>query len=580
MPSTTELHQAVRSLTLRQKLFASAFFLVGSLSLLMAFWLLNESTLVEVPEEGGSMVEGVIGAPRFINPLLAISDTDRDLVALIYSGLLRKTAEGELIPDLAEHYTISKDGREYTFVLKDNLTWHDGIALSAADVAYTVNILQNPITGSVRSSIWQGVSTKVVNKKTIIFTTPEPRSSFLNQLTTGIMPAHIWKDVPMDSFAFSTHNELPVGSGAYMIADIKKTSTGVPEYYDLVPFTNFSLGRAHISQVRFSFFPNENDLLEAYDDGKIDSLSGIAPTTAIRLARTGSNVKTAALPRVFGIFFNQNQAELFTQKEVREALSLTLDKKYIVSNILKEYATAIDGPLPPGAFGYQKADLPSTPLNSRLATAQKMLDGAGWTKNSDGILTKKGAKANYILEFTITTADTPELKAIAELAKTQWERLGAKVEIRILDQSALQQNAIRPRKYDVLLFGMATGLEGDLYPFWHSHERLDPGLNVAMYTNPAADKLLEKARIETNEDLRKKDITELYQIIKKDIPAIFIYSPNFVYIVPKQIAGFDLGNISSPADRLLPLYQAYTETQKIWPFFVTNRPENIKELKD
>ena len=100
---------------------------------------MNQSFMIGIPKEGGSITEGVLGSPRFINPVLAYSQTDGDLVSLVYSGLMRKDTDGNLIPDLAEKYDISKDGLSYTFTLKKGVVFQDGKPVTADDIIFTVN---------------------------------------------------------------------------------------------------------------------------------------------------------------------------------------------------------------------------------------------------------------------------------------------------------------------------------------------------------------------------------------------------------------------------------------------------------
>ena len=569
MLKKSELAKTIRSLPQKNKFVLVALVAVGTLCLVGAFWIFNNKNLIEIPETGGKYFEGVVGAPRFINPLLAISDTDRDLSALIYSGLMRKDKTNRLVPDLAESYKISDDGLTYTFVLRDKLFWHDGTPLTTADIVFTVAMASNQEVKSIKAGTWNGITVRAEDKQTVVFHLPQSYSSFLGQTTLGILPAHIWKDVPTNNFSFSEYNIKPVGSGPYQLVDIKKSAAGLPEYYELSPFTRFALDTPHIKTLRLYFFPNENDLLQAFEDKHIDSLSGITPETALRLSRLGQKVNKSSLPRVFGIFFNQNQAEVFTQSEVREALNETIDKKYIADKILKGYARPLNGPLPPNSFSYEAERF--TPMSQKIEGAKSLLAKAGWQAGPDGVLTKKGSKSNYRLEFTITTADVAELKSIATLAKNQWEKLGAKVEIKVLDTSTLQQNAIRPRKYDALLFGIATGDDGDLYPFWHSSQRLDPGLNIAMYTNAESDRLLDRIKLEPNYQARTKLISRFFQEINKDRPAIFIYSPDFIYIVPKELKAFSLPNISIPADRFATVYQWYVKTDRVWPVFAPQK---------
>lgn len=157
------------------------FFLVGVFILSAVFILsnINKLFLVEVPAKGGSFVEGIVGSPRFINPLLSNSDTDRDLTALIYSGLLKATPNGELIEDLAKSYIISEDGLTYDFTLKDNIFFHDGTPVTADDVVFTVGKAQDPGLKSTKRASWDGITVEKMSEKEIRFILKQPYGPFL-----------------------------------------------------------------------------------------------------------------------------------------------------------------------------------------------------------------------------------------------------------------------------------------------------------------------------------------------------------------------------------------------------------------
>ena len=130
---------------------------------------LKQSLVVRVPSQGGSLSEGVIGSPRFINPVLAISDADRDLTALAYSGLLRATPGGGYEPDLAEGYAVSDDNKTYTFTLRENITFHDGTPVTSQDVAYTVQKAQDPALKSPLRANWDGIRVETPDARTVRF---------------------------------------------------------------------------------------------------------------------------------------------------------------------------------------------------------------------------------------------------------------------------------------------------------------------------------------------------------------------------------------------------------------------------
>ena len=196
-------------------IFFSGVAIVSSVCLV---YLLNNSLLVAVPAYGGTVSEGVIGSPRFINPILAVSDSDRDLTSLVYSGLLRATSDGDYVPDLAQSYTISPDGLTYTFKLRPNATFHNGMKVTADDVVFTINKANDPALQSPERANWDGVTVAAIDAETVQFTLKAPYAPFVENLTTGILPKQLWQNVSDDEFSFSDLNTNPVGSGPFEVS--------------------------------------------------------------------------------------------------------------------------------------------------------------------------------------------------------------------------------------------------------------------------------------------------------------------------------------------------------------------------
>ena len=206
----------------------------------------------------------------------------------------------------------------------------------------------------------------------------------------------------------------------------------------------------------------------------------------------------------------------------------------------------------------------------RLQAAEKILIDAGWKKNESGIFEKKEKSQTTRLSFSISTGDVKELKETAMLLQKQWLALGAFVEVKIFEIGDLNQNIIRARKYDSLLFGEIIGREMDLYPFWHSSQRNDPGLNIAMYTNLKADKALENMRVTTDLAKQKSYFEQLATEIKKDIPAVFTYSPYFIYLIPEKVKNVSLGTLNTASDRFNNIHKWHIETNFVWKIFANN----------
>lgn len=559
----------------RLALYALSVLLVASV-----FWLLilaSWSVSTVVPSGGGELIEGEIAPVRFINPILTLSQADSDLSQLVYSGLMRAESDGSYVPDLAERYTISKDGATYTFTLRKNATFQDGTPVTSADVAFTVALAQNPDIKSPLRANWDGVQVATPDSRTVIFTLPRAYAPFLENTTLGILPKHLWENVSTEEFPFSPLNMRPVGSGPYKVANFSTDSTGSATSYELVPFSNFPLGAPYLRRITFLFYQNENAELAAFNSREIDAFAGVSPAQVGSLKRSDAVLLSAPLPRVLGVFFNQSRAPILQDSAVRAALDQAIDKQKLVDSVLYGHGVPLDGPLPPGAVGEKSqqvtARLPASAATSSGSVvngadtdaARAILAKGGWSYDQSAGTWKKGKQK---LSFTLSTADEPELVATARAVAKDWSALGVQVQVQIYPLSQFNSDVLRPRQYDAVLFGEIVGRSVDLFAFWHSSQRNDPGLNLAMYASSKADALLSQARGTTDAEKRDQLYRTFAATLQSDRPAIFLYAPDFLYALPSNVKGATLGALTDSSERFLNVYQWYTETQYVWNFLV------------
>lgn len=537
---------------------AIALLLSALLFILVVFGLytIERQFLVEVPAHGGSLTEGVLGSPRFINPLLALSDTDRDLTILTYGGLMGYDASGTLIPLLAESYEIAEDGKTYTFILRTNAVFSDGTPVTAEDVVFTVEKAQDPGLKSPEYANWANIRTEMVDARTIRFILPKPYAPFLEEATLGILPARLWKTISNAEFPFSPLMEEPVAAGPFVVHRVLRDKNGVARQYELKAFDHYAIGRPYLSSYTFVFFKTETELKDALARGRIESAHSIESADA----------RQVPYARVFGVFLNASQNPLFARIEVRKALSIAVDRNALIQEVLGGYGTALYGPIPPG-IGARVPTPP--PLTDPHASAKEVLERNGWEYDVDAHVWKQ-AKEKLELTVTLKTSNVPELKAIAEAIRTDWETLGVPVSLEVFSPSDLTTEVIRPRNYSALLFGMVVGHDRDLFAFWDSSQRSDPGLNIALYANRAVDALLESLRIEQDETKMAENLLELNTLISADYPAIFTHAPDFLYQVPRDVQGISLTHIAAPSDRLRTAASWYRRSEWVWPAFVSS----------
>jgi len=543
-PSIREIFQLSRYCSKKEKQIVLTCGIVAIFTLFASIALASSTFLVTVPSEGGEFSEGILGKARFINPLLATSDTDKDLTALVFSGLLRAENSEEFIPDLAESYSISPDGISYTFLLKDNLRWQDGQALTSSDIIFTVRLVQDNLIKSPLRVNWDGVTVEAPDERTVRFILKQPYAPFLENTTMGILPEHLWKAVEPQAFALSGLNIKAIGSGPYMIKTVESDSSGIPHTINLIPNKYFSLGKPLIKKVTLRLYDNERDLVDAYSKHQVDSLSGFSTEGAEELESVGAEIYSKSLSRVFAVFLNANQSKILADVKVRKALELATPRNKIIAEALSGFASTEIGPL----LGKEET---GKDQSSRIEEAKTIL------------------ASSKIKEFKITlsTSDSPELSRAAQIIADTWKEIGVDVTVKIYETSDLNTNVIRPRKFDALLFGEVVGHFPDPYAFWHSGERLDPGLNISGYTNPQVDHALSAARIESDKKLRADKYKIFEKALHEDIPAIFLYSPHFAYIKAKQISGNLPETISNSSDRFNQIYKWYIMTDKLWSIF-------------
>jgi len=613
------------------------------------------------PSYGGVYTEGIIGQPRFVNPIYGeTNDIDRTLIGLVYSGIMTYSKDGEITNDLAGEYQISENGKTYTFQLKNNLFWQDGMPLTADDVLYTIKTIQNSDYKSPLRANWLDVSAEKISDTSFSFTLNSPYNSFLENCTVRIIPQHIWKNVPAEGFALSSYNLQPIGSGPYALTSLAQDSASSfiknltleanRKYYGKLPY---------ITKINFNFFADKDALIKAANQKSIDgfditSLKG-SQAEIEKQVRQGwttnekFNIYSFSLPRYFAVFFNQ-QNKLLSDINIAKGLAQSINKQEFIQKIseqFKEKINDVQSPILPEYFGYSA---PTVTYAFDTEAAGKLFDKSGYKDNGSGQREKindkkpafqfktylsEGSKGNEVVElqgclarldesyktllqdessgkygkatlnavtefqkkylpdvpstgevgtgtrkklnelcfpsqttslplqFTLTTINQSQLVAVANILKEYWQKTGVLVDIKAVELSELK-DTIKNRNYDALLYGQAFGILPDLYPFWHSTQINDPGLNLSMYQNKTIDKLLKEARETSNQDSKTVAYEKMQDVILQNIPALFLYNPDYVYWSSAKVKGIDTTKIVDPSKRFINIQNWYIKTKRVF----------------
>lgn len=511
-----------------------------------------------VPAPGGNYIEGVVGSPQYLNPVLAkTNDLDFDLTKLIFSGLFKYNKNLEIVPDLAKNFTISPDKLNYRIELKDNVFWHDGLKLTADDVLYSLEIIQNPQLKNPWSDYLPSSKIKKIDEKTLEFVLDKPIPDFLKYLTIGILPQHVWQNIPLQQFSLTEYNLKPVGSGPFKFKNLSRDKDGAIKSYYLARNDNFYDQKPFLDSITFKFFPDYDKLLSAIQKREVNGVNYLPKYLQENFALTGFLKKySLELPHYTAIFFNAKNNEFLSSKTIRKVLAYALPKERIIEEVLGGDGQMIDGPILPHSFGYNP-EIKKYEYNP--AKAAKILENSGWQKNSDGFWQKD----NKILEITLTTGQEPDLEKIGEIIQKSWQEIQIKTKLITVPIDSIQKEVVSSRNYQAFIYGIIESFDSDYYSLWHSSQIKPPGLNLSGFANQRVDELLEKARINPFDEVRKKKYFEFQYIISEEMPAIFLYSANYTYLVDKKIKGLTIEKINIPSDRLNGIEEWYIKTKRV-----------------
>lgn len=524
-----------------------------------------------VPAVGGTMTEGIVGTPRSLNPILAISnDVDSDLVRLTYSSLFAADGNGALTPDLVDGYTVSPDQKIYTLRLLP-AKWHDGKPVTADDVVFTFSLLQDPNWKSPLQTEFIDVAAQKIDDGTVRFTLKSPFAPFLSELTFGIVPEHVWKDVSPQDVLQAEANLKPVGSGPFEYSDLKRDGRGFVLSYDLKRNPGYYRQTAFLEGLSFRFYPDATAALDALKRQEVDSLSYVPRDLRTNLSSISQTVAVSMeLPQYMAVFFNQSRNVALKDKAVRQALALATNTSRIMLDVLHGEGHPIDGP-----------PLPVSSATGTIAfnpdSAGTLLDAAGWKiDKADGIRKKTTTVATKTktgtvntqsavpLHITLTAVDQPESLATAKIIKDSWVAIGVAVDLNAVAVADASRTVVKPRDYEALLYSQLLGPYSDPYLFWHSSQANDQGQNLALFVNRQADDAIEAARATTDPSVRQTQYGRFLTVLANEVPAVFLYSPSYVYPLPANLKGFTGTRTSAPSDRFATVTGWYLKTQRAW----------------
>ncbi len=414
-PSLNQWAQFLKVLNKKERIFfltSFVVFLASAIFLITSFY--HKNTTV-VPNDSGSFKYGMVGQPRSINPLYAYSyDIDRSLTELIFSSLMGYDENGNLVPDLIKEYHLADNGRTIEFSIKENVKWSDGEQLNIDDVIFTIHLVQDSDFMSPLRANWQGIEIEKTSEYKGLIKLKQSYSGILEVMANlKIMPKHIWENATVLDIASNTQYNLlsPVSSGAYKVSQVEQKNDKTIKSITLVANKNYYDQPAHIQKIQIVFFDNQNDLYNSIKKGAIDAAE-IENSLSFDLSKNNSlNQYLLQSPSYFNIFLNNNSG-IFKDKNIRVALSESINKQEIIDSCLIGRGTLVDSPLLPNF--YDELTNPENAITYNLEKADELLNNAGYALK-DGVRQKTlqkstGFKFTQVMQTGSSGAEVKKLQ--------------------------------------------------------------------------------------------------------------------------------------------------------------------------
>jgi len=481
------------------------------------------------PSYGDALIEGTIGEPSTLIPMLASDSASHNVSGLIFNGLVKYDTDLSVIGDLAESWDISKNGLVITFHLRKGVKWADGVEFTAEDVMFGYKtIIDEKTPTAYKEDFLQVKKAEVPDKYTFRVTYEKP---FAPALTTWgslvILPKHLLegKDITKTDFARN-----PIGLGPY------KLSKWVPDQeLILESYKDYFEGRPYIDRYIYKRIPDPATMFLVLRTGEIDMM-GLTPLQYTKQTETDYFRKNFNKYRYPAFQYTHMAFNLkhpfFKDKRVRQAIAYAIDKSELVEVVLFGLGSPATGPYVPNTWPYNP-NVKKYEYNPEKA--RQLLKEAGWEDtDGDGLLDKDGRP----FKFTVFTNTGNKLREnTATIIQWRLAKIGINMEIRKLEWSTFINQFIDKKRFEAVILGWSISLDPDQYDIWHSSKTREKELNFISYNNPEVDALLEKGRRTFDIKERKKAYFRIQEILAEEVPYIFLYVPDATIIVSGRVRG-------------------------------------------
>lgn len=458
-------------------------------------------------------------SPSKLNPILSNDSASNEISDWLFNGLFKYDKNGIIDLDLAQSYTFETPTK-LIVKLKQNVLWHDGVKFSANDVLFTYQKIIDPkVPNSIKSNFKEVKSVKVIDDYTLEINYKNPYFKAIEVWMVGILPKHILENEK--NLLTSKFNKNPIGTGSYKLKEFK-----VGQDIELIANDKYFEGTPKIAKILYQFLPDPNTSFLYLKQKKLD-VDGLSPIQIDRQIDDNfrQNYKIIEKPSFSYDYvgFNLNNPK-FKDKRVREALSLAINRQELVDILFFGHGKICNGPFLPNTFAYNK-DVKSPKQD--LKKAKELLKSLGYDE-----------KNPFTFEVVTNTASDTRINS-ALIIQHQLQKAGVVMKIKVMEWQAFVNTVVLPKKFEAILLGWGLSLTPDAYSIWHSSSSYIGGFNLLYYKNKKVDELIEKGSHIINREELGVVYKEIFKLINEDVPCLFLYIPNSISVVNKNIKNIE-----------------------------------------
>jgi peptide/nickel transport system substrate-binding protein len=470
--------------------------------------------------DGGKLNYGEYGRAATLDPITSNDMVSLRISELIFNGLVGIDEKQEIVPELAERVETSDDSRKYTFYLRKDVTWHpkegeEPQPFTADDVIFTYNVMMHPKTITSLKVRFEFIeSAAKIDDHTVEFTLKRPILNALAKFSFKIIPKH-----GPENSEFLTREDpfvhKPIGTGPYILRNITADHEVV-----LVANGDYFQGRPHINKFIAKPFADQNIMSQALMFNAIDMIVLVNPRDIPQIQGDKRFVLQPYNALSYSFFGYNTRNPLLADKRVRKAITYAVNRQEMLDSFFQGQGTIISGPFAPGSWAY---NLDVQPLSYDPQKAIELLNEAGFTRGTDGIMEKDGERLSLTLKVPIEK-ESEAVKRVVLAFKNYLGKIGVDIEAEFKEWLSWKEDVFLTHDFDVIFASWVFDDSADITSLFHSSEIGAWMNNFGAYANPEVDSFIVESKLTLDHEKRRTIYRRLHSILADECPYTFLWT--------------------------------------------------------